>query len=80
MSKATAALELTQIPRIMPQFGKSLRNIMRSRSEVFGEQGEEHCGCGQGVGKCACAGTWGSGANATVKTSSSRGATERRTA
>jgi hypothetical protein len=43
-------MELAEIPRIMPQFGKTLRNLVRSRSEVFGETKKGSCGGGCGSG------------------------------
>jgi hypothetical protein len=53
-------MELAEIPRSMPQFGKTLRNLVRSRYEVFGEQKKGSCGggCGCGCG-CGCGGGQG---------------------
>lgn len=38
------AVEVAEIPRSMPQFGKTLHNLVRPREEVFGQQAKE-CRC-----------------------------------
>lgn len=49
-------MDLMEIPRSMPQFGKSMRNLLRTRNDVFGVDRESSCKCGGG---CGCEGDGG---------------------
>lgn len=49
-------MDLLDIPRHFPQFGKHLSSLLRPASEVFAEQGKgkASCGCGAGTYDCSC--------------------------
>lgn len=52
-------MDLAAIPRDLPQFGKSLKNLMRPADEVFGSQEEKGGSCGCSGGECGCGGSCG---------------------
>src|SRR5215831_20193911 len=51
-------MNLSELPRRFPQFGKSIRNVVRTREQVFRcDKGprEGECGCSDKVlGNCGC--------------------------